>query len=65
MTSWSKLGTRWQGVSLDTLFSDVETAADYALVRSYGGYTTNLLLARGHDAANIRTERFGPSFSGG
>lgn len=44
VTRWSKLATRWQGVSLDTLFEDVETAADYALVSSYGGYTTNLPL---------------------
>jgi DMSO/TMAO reductase YedYZ molybdopterin-dependent catalytic subunit len=42
VTRWSKLGTAWEGVSLDTLFADVESAADYALVRSYGGYTTNL-----------------------
>ena len=44
VTKWSKLGTRWTGVSLDTLLAGVETAADYALVRSYGGYTTNLPL---------------------
>ena len=44
VTRWSKLGTTWEGVSLDTLFEDVETVADYALVRSYGGYTTNLPL---------------------
>lgn len=44
VTSWSKLGTRWRGVSLDTLFADVDTVADYAMVRSYGGYTTNLPL---------------------
>jgi DMSO/TMAO reductase YedYZ molybdopterin-dependent catalytic subunit len=44
VTRWSKLGTSWEGVSLDTLFEDVETVADYALVRSYGGYTTNLPL---------------------
>ena len=37
VTRWSKLGTAWEGVSLDTLFADVESAADYALVRSYGG----------------------------
>ena len=42
VTRWSKLGTSWEGVSLDTLFAEVETAADYALVLSYGGYTTNL-----------------------
>jgi DMSO/TMAO reductase YedYZ molybdopterin-dependent catalytic subunit len=44
VTRWSKLGTDWQGVSLDTLFAGVETAADYAMVHSYGGYTTNLPL---------------------
>ena len=44
VTRWSKLKTTWQGVPLDTLFENVETAADYALVRSYGGYTTNLPL---------------------
>jgi DMSO/TMAO reductase YedYZ molybdopterin-dependent catalytic subunit len=44
VTSWSKLDTTWRGVSLDTILADVETAADYALVHSYGGYTTNLPL---------------------
>ena len=45
VTKWSKLGTTWRGVSLDALMSGVETAADYVLVGSYGGYTTNLPLA--------------------
>ncbi|MBB5874132.1 DMSO/TMAO reductase YedYZ molybdopterin-dependent catalytic subunit [Allocatelliglobosispora scoriae] len=45
VTKWSKLGTGWRGVSLDTLLGDVETAADFAMARSYGGYTTNLPLA--------------------
>lgn len=44
VTKWSKLGTRWEGVSLDTLLADVDTAADYVLAYSYGGYTTNLPL---------------------
>ncbi|HEY7488527.1 MAG TPA: sulfite oxidase-like oxidoreductase [Streptosporangiaceae bacterium] len=44
VTKWSKLGTDWQGVSLDTLMADVETTADFALAYSYGGYTTNLPL---------------------
>jgi DMSO/TMAO reductase YedYZ molybdopterin-dependent catalytic subunit len=44
VTKWSKLDTTWEGVSLDTMLADVETVADYALVRSYGGYTTNLPL---------------------
>ncbi|MEU0877470.1 sulfite oxidase-like oxidoreductase [Lentzea sp. NPDC005914] len=44
VTKWSKLRTRWKGVSLDVLLEDVETAADFALIHSYGGYTTNLPL---------------------
>ena len=44
VTRWSKLRTPWRGVSVDTLLTDVDTAADYALVHSYGGYTTNLPL---------------------
>ena len=44
VTSWSKLATDWRGVSLDTLLDDVETTADFALITSYGGYTTNLPL---------------------
>ncbi len=45
VTKWSKLHTGWKGVSLDTLLADVSTVGDYALVHSYGGYTTNLPLA--------------------
>ena len=44
VTKWSKLGTTWQGVAVDELMANVDTAADYALVGSYGGYTTNLPL---------------------
>jgi DMSO/TMAO reductase YedYZ molybdopterin-dependent catalytic subunit len=44
VTKWSKLGTTWRGVSLDVLLEDVESAADFALARCYGGYTTNLPL---------------------
>lgn len=44
VTKWSKLGTSWRGVSLDVLLEDVDTAADFALAHSYGGYTTNLPL---------------------
>jgi DMSO/TMAO reductase YedYZ molybdopterin-dependent catalytic subunit len=39
VTRWSKLGTTWEGVSLDTLFAGVKTDAAYALVYSYGDYT--------------------------
>ena len=44
VTKWSKFGTGWRGVSLDTLLDGVESAAEFALARSYGGYTTNLPL---------------------
>ncbi|WP_203910940.1 molybdopterin-dependent oxidoreductase [Rhizocola hellebori] len=44
VTKWSKLGTTWRGVALDSLFEQVDTAADFALAHSYGGYTTNLPL---------------------
>jgi DMSO/TMAO reductase YedYZ molybdopterin-dependent catalytic subunit len=44
VTRWSKLGTSWEGVSLDTLLKDVKTDASHAMARSYGGYTTNLPL---------------------
>ena len=42
VTRWSKLGTSWEGVSLDTLFADLETGAPYTMVRSYGDYSTNV-----------------------
>jgi hypothetical protein len=45
VTKWSKLGTRWAGVPLDALLGEVDTAAEFALVGSYDGYTTNLPLA--------------------
>ncbi|MET0233755.1 MAG: sulfite oxidase-like oxidoreductase [Kibdelosporangium sp.] len=44
VTKWSKLQTRWEGVSLDVLLESVDSGADFALIRSYGGYTTNLPL---------------------
>ena len=44
VTRWSKLGTSWKGVSLDTLFADVETSYDFVMAHSFGGYTTNVPL---------------------
>ncbi|MFD7280907.1 molybdopterin-dependent oxidoreductase [Streptomyces sp. NPDC059862] len=37
VTRWSKFDTRWRGVPLDAFFEDVETAADFVVVSSYGG----------------------------
>lgn len=44
VTHWSKLGTRWRGVSIDTLLADVEASEEFAMAHSYGGYTTNVSL---------------------
>ncbi|UMG92767.1 sulfite oxidase-like oxidoreductase [Nocardioides sp. TF02-7] len=71
VTRWSRLGTRWRGVSLDTLLDEVGTAAEYALVRCYGDYTTNLALedltdgkawiAFEHDGEDLAPEHGGPA----
>ena len=45
VTKWSKLGTSFRGVSLDTLLAEAQPRGAYALARSHGGYTTNLPLA--------------------
>ena len=44
VTRWSKLGTTWRGVSLDTLFEGIDTSYGYTMIHSYGGYTTNVPL---------------------
>jgi DMSO/TMAO reductase YedYZ molybdopterin-dependent catalytic subunit len=44
VTKWSKLGTSFGGVSLDVLLEAVEPLGAYAMVYSYGDYTTNLAL---------------------
>ena len=71
VTKWSKLGTTWRGVSLDTLFEEVESGADFVLAHSYGGYTTNLPLedlldgrawvAYEYDGAPLEPEHGGPA----
>jgi DMSO/TMAO reductase YedYZ molybdopterin-dependent catalytic subunit len=45
VTSWSKLDTEWEGVSLDALFESIDVSAEFALIGSYGGYTTNISVA--------------------
>jgi DMSO/TMAO reductase YedYZ molybdopterin-dependent catalytic subunit len=44
VTSWSKLATHWEGVSVDTLFDGLDPFGAYVMAGSYGGYTTNLPL---------------------
>ncbi len=52
VTKWSKLDTSWKGVSIDTLLEGVDTAAEYVVAFSDGGYTTNMPLDEitGHKA---------------
>jgi len=45
VTRWSKLGTTWEGVSLDTLLAQVDYSGRFALAHSDGGYTTNVPVA--------------------
>jgi DMSO/TMAO reductase YedYZ molybdopterin-dependent catalytic subunit len=71
VTRWSKLGTPWEGVSLDTLFTDIATDASYTLFHSYGDYTTNVPLkdllnkqgwiAFRYDAQDLAPEHGGPA----
>jgi len=46
VTTWTKLDTKWRGVSIDTLFERVELdpKARALVAECHGGYTTNLLL---------------------
>ncbi len=71
VTKWSKFGTRWHGVPVDTLLADVETTADHVMAHSYGGYTTNLPLedltdgqawiAYRYDGEDLAPEHGGPA----
>ena len=45
VTRWSKLDTRWEGVTLDTLLGQVDHSGTFLLAHSDGGYTTNLPIA--------------------
>ncbi|MFC9098259.1 molybdopterin-dependent oxidoreductase [Streptomyces sp. NPDC057072] len=44
VTRWSKFDTRWRGVPIDAFLEDVATDAGFAVVSSYGGYTSNVPL---------------------
>jgi DMSO/TMAO reductase YedYZ molybdopterin-dependent catalytic subunit len=71
VTKWSKLDTTWEGVSLDTLLAEVDSAADYAMAFCDGGYTTNLplddltggqaWLAFAYDGQALEPEHGGPA----
>jgi DMSO/TMAO reductase YedYZ molybdopterin-dependent catalytic subunit len=73
VTKWTKLDTRWQGVSVDTLLERVELNRNAAFVIAFcdGGYTTNLpiadvvndqaFVAYGYDGAPLPPEHGGPA----
>ena len=46
VTTWTKLDTKWRGVTIDTLLEqvDLDPSARALVAECYGGYTTNLLL---------------------
>ena len=44
VTKWTKLDTKWRGVSLDVLLDGIATNAGYVMAESYDDYTTNLPL---------------------
>jgi DMSO/TMAO reductase YedYZ molybdopterin-dependent catalytic subunit len=75
VTKWSKFGTKWEGVSVDTLLAaaaskGVERDA-FVIAHCDGGYTTNLALADvtggkawvafGFDGAALPPEHGGPA----
>jgi DMSO/TMAO reductase YedYZ molybdopterin-dependent catalytic subunit len=71
VTRWSKLDTRWDAVSLDTLLQQVEHDAPYVMAFCDGGYTTNLpmadvtggqaWLAFGYEGRPLAPEHGGPA----
>ena len=73
VTKWSKLDTRWKGVSFDALLraAGLEPPAPYVMAFCDGGYTTNVsvadlrgdqsLVAYEYDGAPLAAEHGGPA----
>jgi DMSO/TMAO reductase YedYZ molybdopterin-dependent catalytic subunit len=71
VTKWSKLDTRFHGVSLDLLLEEAEPLDAFAMAFSYGGYTTNLAIedliggkawvVTGHEGEPLPREHGGPA----
>jgi DMSO/TMAO reductase YedYZ molybdopterin-dependent catalytic subunit len=59
VTKWSKLGTRWEGVAVDTLLQGLQSSARYLIAWSDGGYTTNLPLEDVVDGKAWIAHRYG------
>ena len=72
VTSWSKLDSRWRGVTIDALLesAELEPAEPYAMAFCDGGYTTNLpvedlidgkaVVATHYDGEPLEEEHGGP-----
>jgi DMSO/TMAO reductase YedYZ molybdopterin-dependent catalytic subunit len=73
VTKWTKLDSRWEGISVDDVLAQVELdpRAQFVIARSYGGYTTNLpladvvngqaFIAHRYDGAPLEPEHGGPA----
>jgi len=74
VTTWSKLDTEWQGVSIDTLLVAAgcdEPPAPFAMIHCDGGYTTNVpvedlvggkaIIATRYDGEPLSPEHGGPA----
>jgi DMSO/TMAO reductase YedYZ molybdopterin-dependent catalytic subunit len=73
VTKWSKLGTRWKGVTFDALLASagLEPPAPFVMAMSDGGYATNLpvadlrggkgMIAYEYDGAPLVPEHGGPA----
>ncbi len=47
VTTWSKLDTQWEGVTIDDILADadLEAPTEFVLAHSYDGYSTNVPIA--------------------
>jgi DMSO/TMAO reductase YedYZ molybdopterin-dependent catalytic subunit len=71
VTRWSRLDTRWRGVPVDRLLTDLAHQASFVMAFCDGGYTTNLpladvtggraWLAYGYDGGPLPAEHGGPA----
>jgi DMSO/TMAO reductase YedYZ molybdopterin-dependent catalytic subunit len=74
VTTWSKLDTEWQGVTIDALLEAAGASAPpapYAIIHCDGGYTTNLpaadlidgkaMIATRYDGKPLAPEHGGPA----
>ncbi|HEY4510483.1 MAG TPA: sulfite oxidase-like oxidoreductase [Candidatus Paceibacterota bacterium] len=73
VTKWSKLGTKWEGVSMDEIIKivGVKKGTTHLIAHSYDGYSTNLpledvsngkaMVATSYEGEEIPSEHGGPA----